>query len=367
MKNCDFGIIGGGIAGVSFALNLKRLGIPSVIYDSQILQRKCIPPYASLNPKYGINSPVQNLLTYESISYAKNFYPNYLKKNEYMFKGLHRYFEDRDPREIIEKIKNNNPYLSTEIKFEHKEINGLCKNAIFYKTAGWIRTKSLFEKKLGLNIVNNQIDEIKSENNNLALFEKSQKINEHEYLIISNPQTLNKILSTNLSNQLYSGSIVIGENKISELSNFSKDGYVIFDKKKYVGGSSYHKDKLSIYLNKDDEIKYLTKKISWIKEKISTREPEIWSGERYTTKQRLPSVGRLEVPASSNENIMQSANIFINTFYGSRGFSLAPYLSKLLIKLINNNKISQTEQTIIEFLRPNKEFKSMTNKNIKKT
>ena len=84
MKNYDFGIIGGGIAGVSFALNLKRLGIPSVIYDSQILQRKCTPPYASLNPKYGINSPVQNLLTYESISYAKDFYPDYLNKNEYI-------------------------------------------------------------------------------------------------------------------------------------------------------------------------------------------------------------------------------------------------------------------------------------------
>jgi hypothetical protein len=44
-------------------------------------------------------------------------------------------------------------------------------------------------------------------------------------------------------------------------------------------------------------------------------------------------------------------NIFINTFYGSKGFSMAPYLSNLLIKLIFS-KLDENEIRLINSLSP---------------
>ena len=85
MADLNVGIIGGGIAGICSAVALKESGFDFALYSDDKQYPQNSPPYASLNPKYGIASYNHNLLHFHAIGYAKEFYTKiltYEKSNE---------------------------------------------------------------------------------------------------------------------------------------------------------------------------------------------------------------------------------------------------------------------------------------------
>ena len=355
MANIDFGIIGGGISGTALALNLNDRGYSSVVYDNTIQNSKSkLLPYASLNPRYSIDPTIQNLGTFRSFEFLEIFYKRNIDKSNFNFKGVY-HFDDNDPESRVANTIQNNPYLLNEIKFIGRSENKWKKDSIFLKSAGWLNVVEFFTQNLKKIIISDEhVDEIKSNSDFVSVYSNKKKIGEHRYVVLCNPQSINKLIDKPIFNENYIGSVLTGKHHSNEEVNLSKDGYILFDKDQFCSGSTYykHKDLLS-----GNEKNVLYKKISkWIPQEITLEKERqgLWQGERFTTKQRKPYVGNLLNYVTTNDKSVDFdwyRNIFINTFYGSKGFSMAPYLSNLLIKLIFT-KLDKNEIKLINSLSP---------------
>lgn len=345
MAYLDYGIIGGGIAGLSLALNLSQRGYKVKIYSDHNKIDNKNPPYASLNPKYGIGTKILNELTFKALRYALRFYPQFLPNTDFSFHGLHRLDDQPDLELRFKKLLKNNLFLNDEMILDKS--NGIFNHpSIFFKTAGWIKTEKLFQ----LNYILTSeisIDKIENDGHQIKLYSKQKIIGEHECIILCNPQTLNTFLSQEIFNEHFSGSITIGKQESKQQSNITKDGYILFDGDNYSSGSSYHKSIDSKILDPESEKKTLQKKMNWFHEKqLVSPNLSVWSGDRFTTKQRRPYVGRVLKQVTKQIEFHWYDNMYINSFYGSKGFSFAPFLSEVLIDLMLN----QTKNENIQFL-----------------
>ena len=219
-------------------------------------------------------------------------------------------------------------------------------SSIFFKTAGWIRTGKLFQlNQIPLKEIS--IDHIENNGHQIKLYSQKQMVGEHECIILCNPQTLNRFSECEIFNEHFSGSITIGKHQSQHQSNITKDGYILFDGDNFSSGSSYHKSIDSETLDPESEKKSLQKKTDWFYDKqLICPDMNVWSGDRYTTKQRRPYVGKMLRQVNNQIEFKWYDNIFINTFYGSKGFSFAPFLSELLIDLMLN----QTKNEDVKFL-----------------
>ena len=345
MAYLDYGIIGGGIAGLSLAINLNQRGYRVKIYSHRKTLDDENPPYASLNPKYGIETIVLNELTYKALQYALHFYPQFLPTTDFAFHGLHRLDDQSDLESRFTRILKNNPFLKNEMILEKSKSIG-NHSSIFFKTAGWIRTGKLFQlNQIPLKEIS--IDHIENNGHQIKLYSQKQMVGEHECIILCNPQTLNRFSEREIFNEHFSGSITIGKHQSQHQSNITKDGYILFDGDNFSSGSSYYKSIYSETLDPESEKKTLQKKIGWFHDKqLICPDVNVWSGDRYTTKQRRPYVGKMLKQVNNQIEFKWYDNVFINTFYGSKGFSFAPFLSELLIDLMLN----QTKNEDVKFL-----------------
>jgi glycine/D-amino acid oxidase-like deaminating enzyme len=252
----------------------------------------------------------------------------------------------------VKKTVQNNPFLFEEISVvRHKSEQ----NAIFHKTAGWVNT----ERLLNLEINKSQIEikQIQSKSTGHRLIDVNGKIiANHDVVILCNPQSINNLLGQKITCEHYSGSILQGDYQPSEKVNLSQDGYIIFDDKTFACGSSYHKNKDIQDIDQNEEEKSLEKKIDWFddKSKIQNAKKQIWTGNRFTTKQRIPYVGKVLKEVKQSHNRMEFIwrdNILINSFYGSKGFTLAPLASRIIVKMLNGN-LDELDAKFLNYLNP---------------
>ena len=352
MVDLNVGVIGGGIAGICSAVALKESGFDVALYSDDEKYPQNSPPYASLNPKYGIASYNHNLLHFRAISYAKEFYTKHLDRTSFAFPGLFRFVKNEDLNERVKKTVQNNPFLFEEISVvRHKSMQ----NAIFHKTAGWVNAIGLLKLKINKSQI--QINQIQSKSSGHRLIDVNGKvIADHDIVILCNPQSINNLLGQKIVCEHYSGSIIQGNYQSSEKVNLSQDGYIIFDDKTYACGSSYHKNKDIQDIDKDEEAKSLEKKIDWFDDisKIQNAKKQIWTGNRFTTKQRIPYVGKVLKEIKQSQNGMEFIwrnNILINSFYGSKGFTLAPLASRIIVKMLTRN-LDELDAKFLDYLNP---------------
>jgi glycine/D-amino acid oxidase-like deaminating enzyme len=101
-------------------------------------------------------------------------------------------------------------------------------------------------------------------------------------------------------------------------------------------------------------------KLSGVKMKKNDMPITGWVGWRAVTPDRTPYVGHVldeskEVynkPRSIQE-LKWHPNLFINTGYGSRGYTLAPFISKCLASLISGSQ-TPIEEDILNYLNPSR-------------
>jgi len=352
MADLSVGIIGGGIAGICSAVALKESGFDVALYSDDKQYPQNSPPYASLNPKYGIASYSHNLLHFHAIRYAKEFYTKHLDRTSIAFPGLYRFINNEDLNERVKKTIQNNPFLSDEISVvRHKSMQ----NAIFHKTAGWVNTERLL--RLEINKSQIEIKQIQLKSTGHRLIDVNGKIiADHDVVILCNPQSINNLLDQKIVCEHYSGSILQGDYQPSEKVNLSQDGYIIFDDKNFACGSSYHKNKDIEDIDQDEEEKSLEKKIDWFddKSKIQNAKKQIWTGNRFTTKQRIPYVGKVLKEVKQTHDGMEFIwrdNILINSFYGSKGFTLAPLASRIIVKMLTGD-LDELDAKFLNYLNP---------------
>ena len=352
MADLSVGIIGSGIAGICSAVALKESGFDVALYSDDKQYPQNSPPYASLNPKYGIASYNHNLLHFHAIGYAKEFYTKYLDRTSIAFPGLYRFINNEDLNERVKKTVQNNPFLSEEISVVHHKSE---QNAIFHKTAGWVNTERLLN--LEINKCQIEIKQIQSKSTGHRLIDVNGKIiADHDVVILCNPQSINNLLGQKIICEHYSGSILQGDYQSSEKINLSQDGYIIFDGKTFACGSSYHKNKDIQDIDQHEEEKSLEKKIDWFDDlsKIQNVKNQIWTGNRFTTKQRIPYVGKALKEVKQSHNRMEFIwrdNILINSFYGSKGFTLAPLASRIIVKMLTGN-LDELDAKFLNYLNP---------------
>jgi hypothetical protein len=352
MADLNIGIIGGGIAGICSAIALKEYGFNVALYSNDNQYPQNFPPYASLNPKYGIASYNHNLLHFHAIRYAKDFYGKHLDGSSFAFPGLYRFINNEDLNERVKKTVQNNPFLSNEISITRYKNE---KDAIFHKTAGWVNAESLL--KLNINKFQIEIKQIQSKSSGHQLIDVNGKvIASHDVVILCNPQSINNLLDQKIIYEQYSGSILQGIYQSSEKVNLSQDGYIIFDDKTFVYGSSYHKNKDCKNIDQLEEKKSLEKKIGWFDEasKIHNPNNKMWAGNRFVTKQRIPYLGRVLQKVKQSNNGMEFIwrdDILINSFYGSKGFTLAPLASRVIVKMLTGD-LDELDTKFLNYLNP---------------
>ena len=85
-----------------------------------------------------------------------------------------------------------------------------------------------------------------------------------------------------------------------------------------------------------------------------------WVGWRAVTPDRRPYVGQvldeskeINKKPLSIKDLKWHPNLFINAGYGSRGYTLAPFMSKCLASLISGSQTPE-EEDILNYLNPSR-------------
>ena len=143
----------------------------------------------------------------------------------------------------------------------------------------------------------------------------------------------------------------------------SDSGYLIPDVSGYdVFGSTYERDNENKNLSMTDFEKNLKtyRKLSGNEIEKNDTFNTGWVGWRAVTPDRIPYVGQvLKEPKELNKiprsikDLKWHPNLFINTGYGSRGYTLAPFISKCLASMIDESQ-TPDEQNILNYLNPSR-------------
>ena len=107
-------------------------------------------------------------------------------------------------------------------------------------------------------------------------------------------------------------------------------------------------------LELDQTIKVVILDFDDDKSKIQNAKKQIWTGNRFTTKQRIPYVGKVLKEVKQTHDGMEFIwrdNILINSFYGSKGFTLAPLASRIIVKMLTGN-LDELDAKFLNYLNP---------------
>jgi len=370
-------IIGAGIAGSSLAYQLAKKNYQVTLLDEnnhdeiEIFHNKA----AVISPHFMLNNPKYNLLMNKASKYAydliKEF--NYSKKDAVM-EGVIKLYEDDIADRLIKKIsiiglnQADFKYLSKDLIKRKYNIEN--KAGIFFKYGGWVSPN-----KICSTLINHK-------NIKFISKKKAKEITYEKKLWVLRCQDLNEFAASNL---VFCNSFALSEiklfndidlkknrgqinwlpskNKTVHKEIISDSGYLIpnvsgFD----VFGSTYERDNENKDLSITDfEINFKTyQKLTRDKPMQNKPPNEGWVGWRAVTPDRTPYVGQVLKESKEIDNKPRSINdlkwhpnLFINSGYGSRGYTLAPFISKCLASKIDGTE-TPGEKNILNYLNPSR-------------
>ena len=370
-------IIGAGIAGSSLAYQLAKRNYQVTLLDEnnqheiEIFQKKA----AMISPHFMLNNPKYNSLMSKASKYAydltKEF--NYPKEDALM-EGVIKLYENDMADRLIERIvsigleKADFKYLPKNLIKKKYGIEN--KAGILFKCGGWVSPNkicsSLINHKNIKFIPKTKVKEITYKKNLWVTSCDDSNKYAASNLILCNSFALNEIsLFRDIDLKKNRGQINWLPNKKKHCSKeiISDGGYLIPDVSGFdVFGSTYERDNENKNLSMTDFDKNLKtyQKLSGVKIEKNDMPITGWVGWRAVTPDRTPYVGHVldeskEVynkPRSIQE-LKWHPNLFINTGYGSRGYTLAPFISKCLASLINGSQTPE-EENILNYLNPSR-------------
>ena len=368
-------IIGAGIAGSSLAYQLAKRNYQVTLLDEnnqheiEIFQNKA----AMISPHFMLNNPKYNSLMSKASKYAydltKEF--NYPKEDALM-EGVIKLYENDMADRLIERIvsigleKADFKYLPKDLIKKKYGIDN--KAGILFKYAGWVSPNkicsSLINHKNIKFIPKKKAKEISYKNNLwIANCDDSNKYAASN-LILCNSFALNEIsLFKDIDLKKNRGQInwLPSKKKHGSKEIISDSGYLIPDVSGFdVFGSTYDRDNENKNLSTTDFDKNLKtyQKFSGDKIKENDISNAGWVGWRAVTPDRTPYVGQLLDESKmicnkprSIQDLKWHPNLFINAGYGSRGYTLAPFISKCLASLIGGSQTS-IEEDLLNYLNP---------------
>ena len=370
-------ILGAGIAGSGLAYQLAKRNYQVTLLDEnnqdeiEIFQNKA----AMISPHFMLNNPKYNSLMSKASKYAydltKEF--NYPKEDALM-EGVVKLYDNDMADRLIEKIislgleKADFKYLSKNLIKKKYGINN--KAGIFFKNGGWVSPNkicsSLINHKNIQLIPKKKAKEIAYKKNLWITSCHDSSKYAASNLILCNSIGLNEIsLFKNIDLNKNRGQInwLPSKKKGGSKKIISDGGYLIPDVNGFdVFGSTYERDNENKNLSLNDFEKNLKtyQKLSGNKMEENDISNAGWVGWRAVTPDRTPFVGQVldeskEVYSKplSIRDLKWHPNLFINAGYGSRGYTLAPFISKCLASLISGSQTPE-EEDILNYLNPSR-------------
>ena len=374
-------VIGAGISGSCTAYHLNKAGCDVTVIDEkkeddiQIYSNPAVCVY----PKIMLNDPNFNKFMLLSTEYVWSLIKAIGLKEEYTRKaGAIHLYETKDGISRYEKLIKNTSYTSHDVELIDEETIKKRFGIIDYigfhfKKGGWINPKAfckkLIEDKNIKKIFSSKIISVERVKGYWTILTEDKKMFTAKNIIFCS--------ASNIKNYKYFSALKLDEyrGQVDWLSNkknsyrevLSNDGYVIPDvNKKIIFGSSYEKNNFNTEPSQTDTVNNINKlkklmpslKYSLLNDRINN-----WVGQRAASFDKKPFVGRvLKTRNSLISPIKYSAEdldwyegLFINTCYGSRGFSFAPLASLSLAKLITDN-LNDDDKFILNYLNPERQF-----------
>lgn len=374
-------VIGAGISGSCTAYHLNKAGWDVTIIDEkkeddiQIYSNPAVCVY----PKIMLNDPSFNEFMLLSTNYVWNLIKVMdLKKRHNGKIGAIHLYEAKAGTERYAKLIKNTCYTSYDIELIDQEIIkerfGIVGYVGFYfKKGGWINPKAfckkLIEDKNIEKVFSTKIIAVDRVKEFWTVLTEDKKIFSAKNIIFCSASNIKNYKYFNaLKLDEYRGQVDWFSNKKSGYKEIlSNDGYVIPNaNEKIIFGSSYEKNNFNTEPSQTDTVNNMNKlkklipsfKYSLLEDKI-----ENWVGQRAASFDKKPYVGRvlrsrdsltspMKYPA---EDLDWYQGLFINTCYGSRGFSFAPLASLSLVKLITGN-LNNDDKFILNYLNPERQF-----------
>ena len=370
-------IIGAGIAGSSLAYQLAKRNYQVTLLDGnnqheiEIFQNKA----AMISPHFMLNNPKYNSLMSKASKYAYDLTNEFnYPKEDALMEGVIKLYENDMADKLIEKIvslgleKADFKYLPKNLIKKKYGIEN--KAGILFKCGGWVSPNkicsSLINHKNIKFIPKTKVKEITYKKNLWVTSCDDSNKYAASNLILCNSFALNEIsLFRDIDLKKNRGQInwLPSKKKFGSKEIISDGGYLIPDVSGFdVFGSTYERDNENKNLSMTDFDKNLKtyQKLSGVKIKKNDMPITGWVGWRAVTPDRTPYVGHVldeskEVynkPRSIQE-LKWHPNLFINTGYGSRGYTLAPFISKCLASLISGSQ-TPIEEDILNYLNPSR-------------
>jgi tRNA 5-methylaminomethyl-2-thiouridine biosynthesis bifunctional protein len=326
-----------------------------------------------------LNDPNFNKFMLLSTEYVWSLIKAIGLKEDYTRKaGAIHLYETKDGISRYEKIIKNTSYTSHDVELIDQETIKKRFGIIDYigfhfKKGGWINPKAfckkLIEDKKIKKIFSSKIISVERVKGYWTILTEDKKMFTAKNIIFCS--------ASNIKNYKYFSALKLDDyrGQVDWLSNkknsyrevLSNDGYVIPDvNKKIIFGSSYEKNNFNTEPSHTDTVNNINKlkklmpslKYSLLNDRINN-----WVGQRAASFDKKPFVGRvLKTRNSLISPIKYSAEdldwykgLFINTCYGSRGFSFAPLASLSLAKLITHN-LNDDDKFILNYLNPERQF-----------
>jgi tRNA 5-methylaminomethyl-2-thiouridine biosynthesis bifunctional protein len=370
-------IIGAGIAGSSLAYQLAKRNYQVTLLDGnnqheiEIFQNKA----AMISPHFMLNNPKYNSLMSKASKYAYDLTNEFnYPKEDALMEGVIKLYENDMADKLIEKIvslgleKADFKYLPKNLIKKKYGIEN--KAGILFKCGGWVSPNkicsSLINHKNIKFIPKTKVKEITYIKNLWVTSCDDSNKYAASNLILCNSFALNEIsLFRDIDLKKNRGQInwLPSKKKYGSKEIISDGGYLIPDVSGFdVFGSTYERDNENKNLSMTDFDKNLKtyQKLSGVKIEKNDMPITGWVGWRAVTPDRTPYVGHVldeskEVynkPRSIQE-LKWHPNLFINTGYGSRGYTLAPFISKCLASLISGSQ-TPIEEDILNYLNPSR-------------
>ena len=349
-------IIGGGIAGVSMALHLKKQGYKVTLIEKKqrLMSGASGNPGAILEPFLGLGKSIEKEFYRTAYLYALEFYK---KMGRGVFKNCGLVKTAQDKQEITRFKKISDQYCEDILTFKN--------DTLFLPQSGIVKPDKmidLIDESFQV-ILNTTVDEIKYNAPFWSLFDQDKKtILTCDALIVCNSYNILKFEQTNpLSLDQVSGQISYIKNHLDLKNILSGSGYLTPAIKTDVGmvhicGATFDKNDV-IAVTKEAHLENLQKSpididnnmIVGGRRKIRAMSPDhlpivgpapIFHRYMSDYQQIHHGIGHKKFP-----NAAYYENLFICTALGARGFVTAPLLAKYLSAVITGNEPDLDQRT----------------------
>ncbi len=370
-------IVGSGIAGSSLAYQLAKRNYQVTLLDEnnqdeiEIFKNKA----AIISPHFMLNNPKYNSLMNIASKYAYDLTGefNYSKKDAVM-EGVIKLYDNDVADRLIKNIlsitleKTDFKYLSKDLIKKKYDIDN--KIGIYFKYGGWVSPHKICSRLIKHKnikfIPKRKVKEIAYGKKLWLVYCQDSNEFTASNLVFCNSFALSKTkLFNDVDLKKNRGQInwLPSKKKSAHKEIISDSGYLIPDVSGYdVFGSTYERDNENKNLSMTDFEKNLKtyRKLSGNEIKKNDTSNTGWVGWRAVTPDRIPYVGQVLKESKELNKIPRSIkdlkwhpNLFINTGYGSRGYTLAPFISKCLASMIDESQ-TPDEQNILNYLNPSR-------------